>query len=163
MSRARACLQGMAQEETDVTRFCDILIKAKSIYIIGSGTSYHSALLAKHIFTKVAKIRTEPVLSSEFQYVLDFIDKDSVILAISQSGETARYIKFSQASQGSRSKDTFHCQCQNVFLARISESFLTINCGPEVGVAATKKALQGGFSVIYTVIEETIQQVHRNC
>ena len=79
----------MAQEETDVTRFCDILIKAKSIYIIGSGTSYHSALLAKHIFAKLAKIRTEPVLSSEFQYVLDFIDKDSVILAISQSGETA--------------------------------------------------------------------------
>lgn len=104
----------MAQEETDVTRFCDILIKAKSIYIIGSGTSYHSALLAKHIFAKVAKIRTEPVLSSEFQYVLDFIDKDSVILAISQSGN-CRCLKFSQASQGSRSKDTFHCQCQNVF------------------------------------------------
>ena len=49
-------LRGMVQDEEDLKRFCDILLKAKSIYITGSGTSYHSALLAKHIFEKIAKI-----------------------------------------------------------------------------------------------------------
>jgi glucosamine--fructose-6-phosphate aminotransferase (isomerizing) len=146
-------LQGMAQEETDVTRFCDILIKAKSIYIIGSGTSYHSALLAKHIFAKVAKIRTEPVLSSEFQYVLDFIDKDSVILAISQSGETADVLNSVKQAKEVGAKILSIVNVRTSSLARISESFLTINCGPEVGVAATK-SFTGQLSVIYTVIEK---------
>ncbi|MFZ0647023.1 MAG: glutamine--fructose-6-phosphate transaminase (isomerizing), partial [Nitrososphaeraceae archaeon] len=151
--QSKSVLQGMVQEETDVTRFCDILIKAKSIYIIGSGTSYHSALLAKHIFAKVAKIRTEPVLSSEFQYVLDFIDKDSVILAISQSGETADVLNSVKQAKEVGAKILSIVNVRTSSLARISESFLTINCGPEVGVAATK-SFTGQLSVIYTVIEK---------
>ena len=74
----KSVLKGMIQNEEDLTRFCDILFNAKSIYVTGSGTSYHSALLAKHIFAKLAKMRIEPVISSEFQYVLDFIDKDNL-------------------------------------------------------------------------------------
>ena len=53
----KSVLKGMIQNEEDLTRFCDILFNAKSIYVTGSGTSYHSALLAKHIFAKLAKMR----------------------------------------------------------------------------------------------------------
>src|SRR5918994_3352711 len=61
-------LRGMVQDEEDLKRFCDILLKAKSIYITGSGTSYHSLLLAKHIFEKMAKMRNEsrPLFQASF-------------------------------------------------------------------------------------------------
>ena len=69
--------------------FCDILTNAKNVFITGSGTSYHSALIAKHLLSRFVKIRCETIMSSEFQYMLDSVDDKSVIIAISQSGETA--------------------------------------------------------------------------
>ena len=143
----------MIQNEEDLTRFCDILFNAKSIYVTGSGTSYHSALLAKHIFAKLAKMRIEPVISSEFQYVLDFIDKDSVILAISQSGETADVLNSVKHAKEIGTKILSIVNISTSSLARISDSFLTVNCGPEIGVAATK-SFTGQLSVIYTVIDK---------
>ena len=151
--QSKTVLKGMNQEEAELTRFCEVLLKAKSIYIVGSGTSYHSALLAKHFFAKVAKIRTEPVLSSEFQYVLDFIDKGSVILAISQSGETADVLNSVKQAKEAGAKILSIVNVRTSSLARISESCLTINCGPEVGVAATK-SFTAQLAVIYTVIEK---------
>jgi glutamine---fructose-6-phosphate transaminase (isomerizing) len=149
----KSVLKGMIQNEEDLTRFCDILFNAKSIYVTGSGTSYHSALLAKHIFAKLAKMRIEPVISSEFQYVLDFIDKDSVILAISQSGETADVLNSVKRAKELGTKILSIVNISTSSLARISDSFLTVNCGPEIGVAATK-SFTGQLSVIYTVIDK---------
>jgi glutamine---fructose-6-phosphate transaminase (isomerizing) len=149
----KTVLKGMIQNEEDLTRFCDILLNAKSIYITGSGTSYHSALLAKHIFAKLAKMRIEPVISSEFQYVLDFIDKDSVILAISQSGETADVLNSVKHAKQLGTKILSIVNISTSSLARISDSFLTVNCGPEIGVAATK-SFTGQLSVFYTVIDK---------
>ena len=149
----KSVLKGMIQNEEDLTRFCDILFNAKSIYVTGSGTSYHSALLAKHIFAKLAKMRIEPVISSEFQYVLDFIDKDSVILAISQSGETADVLNSVKHAKELGTKILSIVNISTSSLARISDSFLTVNCGPEIGVAATK-SFTGQLSVFYTVIDK---------
>jgi glucosamine--fructose-6-phosphate aminotransferase (isomerizing) len=98
-------------------------------------------------------MRTEPVVSSEFQNVLDFIDKDSVILAISQSGETADVLNSVKLAKESGAKILSIVNISTSSLARISDSFLTVNCGPEVGVAATK-SFTGQLSVIYTIIDK---------
>jgi glucosamine--fructose-6-phosphate aminotransferase (isomerizing) len=98
-------------------------------------------------------MRTEPVVSSEFQNVLDFIDKDSVILAISQSGETADVLNSVKHAKEVGAKILSIVNISTSSLARISDSFLTVNCGPEVGVAATK-SFTGQLSVIYTIIDK---------
>jgi glucosamine--fructose-6-phosphate aminotransferase (isomerizing) len=151
-------LRGMVQDEEDLKRFCDILLKAKSIYITGSGTSYHSALLAKHIFEKMAKMRVETVISSEFQYVLDLVDDNSVILAISQSGETADVLNSVKLAKELGTKILSIVNISTSSLARISDSFLTVNCGPEIGVAATK-SFTGQLSVFYTILDKLSQGV----
>ncbi len=148
----KSILQGMNQNEADLSRFCNILLNAKNIYITGSGTSYHSALLAKHVLAKQAKMRAEPVISSEFQYVLDFIDRDSVVLAISQSGETADVLNSVKYAKQAGAKVLSIVNISTSSLARISDSFLTVNCGPEVGVAATK-SFTGQLSVIYSITD----------
>ena len=62
---------------------------AKNIYITGSGTSYNSALIAKQILSKYVKIKAEPIIASELQFAPETIEENSVLIAISQSGESA--------------------------------------------------------------------------
>ena len=77
------------QDEHKIKAFCDSIVSASNILVTGSGTSYHTSLIVSMMGSRFLKKRFEPVMASEFQYNLDSIDKDTVIIAISQSGETA--------------------------------------------------------------------------
>ena len=96
-------------------------------------------------------MRVETVISSEFQYVLDLIDDNSVILAISQSGETADVLNSVKLAKELGTKILSIVNISTSSLARISDSFLTVNCGPEIGVAATK-SFTGQLSVFYVIL-----------
>lgn len=130
-------VKSMEQDKKNLEKFCDIITGAKNIYITGSGTSYHSALLAKQIFSK-SKIHVETIVSSEFQYSADLLDENSVLLAISQSGETADVIQSVKSAKNMGAKVLSIVNIPTSSLARLSDSFLEVNCGPEIGVAATK-------------------------
>ena len=97
-------------------------------------------------------MRVETVISSEFQYVLDLIDDNSVILAISQSGETSDVLNSVKLAKELGTKILSIVNISTSSLARISDSFLTVNCGPEIGVAATK-SFTGQLSVFYTILD----------
>ncbi len=140
------------QNDERLHSFCDILGNAKNVFITGSGTSYHSALIAKHMFSRFAKIRCETIMSSEFQYMLDSVDDKSVLIAISQSGETADVLQAVKIARQMGSKILSVVNIPTSSLARISDSFLSVNCGPEIGVAATK-SFTGQLSVLYNVVD----------
>ena len=78
------------------------------MYITGSGTSYHSGLLAKHLLAKYAKIKSEVIVSSEFHYISDTLEPNSAIIAISQSGETADVIHPVKKAKEHGAKNTFN-------------------------------------------------------
>jgi glucosamine--fructose-6-phosphate aminotransferase (isomerizing) len=146
-------IEGISDDKEKIGTFCNFLTNAKNIYITGSGTSYHSALILKHIFGKFAKIRSETIMSSEFQYItLDSIDETSVLIAISQSGETADVLQSVKAAKQKGAKILSIVNVPTSSLARISDSFLNVNCGPEIGVAATK-SFTGQLSVLYNVTD----------
>ncbi|MDQ3984317.1 MAG: glutamine--fructose-6-phosphate transaminase (isomerizing) [Thermoproteota archaeon] len=140
------------QNNEKLHSFCDILSNAKNLYITGSGTSYHSALIAKHLFSRFAKIRCETIMSSEFQYMLDAVDDKSVLIAISQSGETADVLQAVKIARQMGSKILSIVNIPTSSVARISDSFLSVNCGPEIGVAATK-SFTGQLSVLYSIVD----------
>lgn len=131
--------------------FCDLVRKASNIYITGSGTSYNSGLLAKHLFSKFAKIKTEVIMSSEFQYFSDSLDSNSVVIALSQSGETADVLHSAKKAKENGAKILSIVNIHTSSLARMSDSFITLNCGPEIGVAATK-SFMGQLMVIYNIV-----------
>ncbi len=140
------------QDPTMMQIFCDVISRAKNLYITGSGTSYNSALIAKHILAKFAKIRVETIMSSEFQYTPEILDKDSALIAISQSGETADVLQSVKVAKAAKAKILSIVNVPTSSLARMSDSFLGINCGPEIGVAATK-SFTGQLAVIYNVAD----------
>jgi glucosamine--fructose-6-phosphate aminotransferase (isomerizing) len=132
--------------------FCNILRNSKTVFLTGSGTSYHCALIAKHILSNFAKIHAETMISSEFQYTLSGIDNTSVLLAFSQSGETADVLQAINAAKRMGAKVLSIVNVPTSSLARISDSFLTIGCGPEIGVAATK-SFTAQLSLTYMIVD----------
>lgn len=136
-----------------IEEFCNILRNSKTVFLTGSGTSYHCALIAKHILSNFAKIHAETMISSEFQYTLSGIDNTSVLLALSQSGETADVLQAVNAAKRMGAKVLSIVNVPTSSLARISDSFLTIECGPEIGVAATK-SFTAQLSLTYMIVDE---------
>lgn len=141
------------QDPLRIRTFCDTMARAKHIYITGSGTSYNSALIAKHVLSKHVKIKTETIMSSEFQYSPDILDEESVLVAISQSGETADILHSVKTAKANKAKILSIVNVPTSSLARMSDTFLETNCGPEIGVAATK-SFTGQLAIIYNVADK---------
>ncbi|HEX5573668.1 MAG TPA: glutamine--fructose-6-phosphate transaminase (isomerizing) [Nitrososphaeraceae archaeon] len=149
--QSQTIVKSMEQDKKNLEKFCDIITGAKNIYITGSGTSYHSALLAKQIFSKL-KIHVETIMSSEFQYSSEMLDENSVLLAISQSGETADVIQSVKSAKNMGVKVLSIVNIPTSSLARLSDSYLEVNCGPEIGVAATK-SFTSQITLLYYVAD----------
>ena len=138
-------------KNNDFQKFCQILKSSSNVYITGSGTSYHSGLLAKYLLTKFAKIKSEVIMASEFHYFADNLESDSTIIAISQSGETADVLHAVKKAKENGSKILSIVNVTTSSLARISDSALYLNCGPEIGVAATK-SFTAQLMILYNIV-----------
>lgn len=137
----------------DLAEFVDVLRGSKKIVITGSGSSYHAALITKQLFSKFCNLQCEAMLSSEFQYGSNILSKNSTLLAISQSGETADVLHAVKLAKASKAKVLSLVNVTTSSLARVSDQFLGINCGPEIGVAATK-SFTAQLSLIYRIASE---------
>ncbi|MDA1125209.1 MAG: glutamine--fructose-6-phosphate transaminase (isomerizing) [Crenarchaeota archaeon] len=130
---------------------------AKNIYITGSGTSYNSALIAKQILLKYVKIKSEPIIASELQFAPEIIEEDSVLIAISQSGESADVLEAVRIAKKNNCKIISIVNLLTSSLTRKGDVVLGINCGPEIGVAATKS-----FTAQLIVLYKIIQKLNEN-
>jgi glucosamine--fructose-6-phosphate aminotransferase (isomerizing) len=99
------------------------------------------------------KKRFEPVMASEFKYSMDSIDNDTIVVAISQSGETADVLSATKLAKGVGAKVLSIVNVPTSSLARTADVSLSINSGPEVGVAATK-SFTGQVSLVYTILDK---------
>lgn len=145
-------VNALAQDDSLMRHFCMLLAGARNIYITGSGTSYHSALIFKHILSRFCKLRAETVMSSESQYALASLDSDCVLLAISQSGETADVLDSVRLARKQGAKVLSIVNVTTSSLARNSDAYLSTNCGPEIGVAATK-SFTAQLALIYGIAD----------
>jgi len=134
----RTVLSASVQEPGKVEEFAGAIRKAKSLYITASGTSYHAGLLMKFRLNREAKIRVDTVVAGELKEHTGFLGKGSVVVAFSQSGETADVMEAVQEAKKSGAKVYSIVNAAGSTLARESDGVLLLNCGPEVGVAATK-------------------------
>ena len=113
-------------------------LNAKRIIITACGTSWHAGLIAMYAIEEFAQIPVEVEYSSEFRYRKPVINRDDVVIAISQSGETADTLA---AIQLAKSKGAFIfsiCNVVGASIPRVSDSGCYTHVGPEIGVASTK-------------------------
>ena len=133
--------------------FYNILKDSQRVYVTGSGTSYHSALVAKYLFPKIAGMSVEPIMSSEMKFFDDCFDEKSTLVAISQSGESADVLNAVEFAKEKKSKVLSIVNTTTSSLVKASDSFIGLNCGYEVGVAATK-SFTSQLTILYRLLEK---------
>jgi len=136
-----------------IEKTADYIKHAKNIYVTGSGTSYNSALIAKQIFSKYVKIKAEPIMSSELQFAPDSIEENSIIIAISQSGESADVLEAVKIGKQANCKIIAIVNLMTSSLAREADVVIGMNCGPEIGVAATK-SFTSQLVILYKIVQK---------
>lgn len=112
--------------------------RLRKIYLIACGTSYYAGLVGKFMIESLARIPVEVEYASEFRYYNPIIDKNTAVLAITQSGETADTLA---AMELARAQGAILWSIVNVYgsqAMRVSDGYIPMQAGPEIGVASTK-------------------------
>ncbi|OGM81026.1 glutamine--fructose-6-phosphate aminotransferase [Candidatus Woesebacteria bacterium RIFOXYB1_FULL_41_13] len=125
---------GAAQAE----EIAEIVRKARGTYLVGCGTASYACLAGSYLFSKLAKRHVNPAIGSEFGYSLDFLNKDSLVIAISQSGETMDILESVKKAKDRGAKILSLVNVQGSSLYRLSDYKMMIGAGQERAVASTK-------------------------
>ena len=110
----------------------------KRIIITACGTSWHSGLIGKYMLEELARVPTEVEYASEFRYRNPIVDEDTLVIAISQSGETADTLAALQEAKRRGARSIGLVNVVGSTIAREVDGGLYLRCGPEIGVASTK-------------------------
>ena len=116
----------------------DFADRINKIFITACGTAFHAGMVGKYLIEKIAKIPVEVDIASEFRYRDPIINKNDVVLVVSQSGETADTLA---AMEEARNKGATLWSVVNVIgsqAMRIADGYISMQSGPEIGVASTK-------------------------
>ncbi len=114
------------------------LKKIKNISVVACGTAYHAGLAGKYILESICAIPTTVDVSSEFRYRNLLVDQDTLIIAISQSGETADTLAGVREARKRKASVLSICNVLGSTLSRESDGVIYTHAGPEIGVASTK-------------------------
>jgi len=138
------CMRGRLNPETGqitfggLLPFMDKFMKARRLIICGCGTSWHSALVGEYVIESLARIPVEVEYASEFRYRNPVLFEDDIVVAISQSGETADTLEAIRIAKAAG------CLCVGIVnvvgssIARATDCGIYLHIGPEIGVASTK-------------------------
>lgn len=147
------CMRGRINADGTIVRFSSIIdfrehiVNARRFIIVACGTSWHAGLIGKSLIENFCRIPVEVAYASEFRYSNPVINEDDVVIAISQSGETADTLA---AIELARSRGAFVYGIVNSVgssIARNTQTGSYIHVGPEIGVASTK-AFTGQVTVL---------------
>ncbi len=115
-----------------------VLKRIRRICLIACGTSYHAALVGKFLIEGLCRIPVEADIGSEFRYRNPILGEDTLLVAISQSGETADTLAALREGKRQGTKTLAICNVVESSLARDSDYVIYTHAGPEIGVASTK-------------------------
>ena len=130
------------QIQLDELHMSDEEIRAiKRISVIACGTAYHAGMVAKYAIEKWAKVPVDVEIASEYRYRNPIIDKDSLVIAISQSGETMDLLMAVRHAKAAGARVLAVCNTNSSTIPRESDAVLYTHAGPEIAVASTKAFL----------------------
>jgi glucosamine--fructose-6-phosphate aminotransferase (isomerizing) len=152
-----------------LANYIDKLAASERIVIVGCGTSWHAGLVAEYLFEELARINVEVEYASEFRYRNPVIKENDIVIAISQSGETADTLAAIELAKSKGATIFGVCNVVGSSIARASHAGAYTHAGPEIGVASTK-AFTAQVSVLTliaiatakrkgTISEETYRQL----
>jgi glucosamine--fructose-6-phosphate aminotransferase (isomerizing) len=141
MEQAQVLGQTACQDGKRFTHIALDILRANQVIITACGSSRYAALVGRYLFSRVGKKFCDVVMASEFGYFADSVDKNTVVIAVSQSGETADVLEGVKAAKDAGAQVISIINRPNSILADLSHQVIYLNCGAEIAVAATKTFL----------------------
>ena len=138
------CMRGRLNAETGhlvlggIQEYADQLLNAERIIMIACGTSWHACLVAEYFFEEFCRIPVEVEYASEFRYRNPVIEKGDIVIAVSQSGETADTLAAIEMAKSKYAIVFGICNVVGSSISRASHEGAYTHAGPEIGVASTK-------------------------
>lgn len=126
------------QKDSNIERLAKEIANAKGTFFIGAGTAYHAGLVGIYLFSEIAKKHVNTAVASEFNYLLDFINEKSLVVALSQSGETVDVIEPLSVVKNKKSTIASLVNSPGSSIFRMSDIKILLNAGIEQAVASTK-------------------------
>jgi glutamine---fructose-6-phosphate transaminase (isomerizing) len=114
------------------------LREVDKVFVVACGTAYHSGLLAKYAIEHWCRLPVEVELASEFRYRDPVLDRDTLVVAVSQSGETMDTLEAVRHARDQKARVLAVCNTNGAQIPRESDAVLYTHAGPEIGVASTK-------------------------
>lgn len=138
MEEPKAIETALKQDRQQLLEIAIDILRARQVVIPACGTSRYAALIGRYLFSKLAGKFCDVVMASEFQYFSESIDRNSLVIAVSQSGETADVMEGVKQARANGAQIFSVVNVVGSSLARMSDRVIYLNCGPEISVAATK-------------------------
>ncbi len=135
-------------ERGNITSLANKIKRAYGSYFIGCGTAYYACLAGSYLFSKIASHHVNPSIGSEFNYCLDFLQKTSLVLALSQSGETIDIVASIKKAKDKGAQTAALTNVLGSTLYRMVDHKMLLNAGPEKCVLATK-SFTAKIAVLY--------------
>ncbi len=136
--QAETISRAILQDAEVVDRIVEEVKRAKGVFFVGCGSSYHACLAGSYLFSKVAGVHVNVVVASEFGHYEHFLTRDTLVFAVSQSGETADTLDAVRAARERGSKVIAITNVVGSSLTREGDESLLMNSGPEICVLSTK-------------------------
>lgn len=136
------------QEDAKLIEAAMEILRAKNVIFVACGTARHASIIGRYALSKVARKFADVVMAHEFQYFMESVNDGTLIIAVSQSGETADVLEGVKEAKRRGAKLISVTNVPTSSLARISDMVFDIHAGPEVAVASTK-AFTGQLVVLY--------------
>ena len=136
--RGRLLSQSELIKMSGIQAYSDKILNANRIIIVACGTSWHAGLIGEYLIEDLARINVEVEYASEFRYRNPILSEKDVVLAISQSGETADTLAAMKLAKERGATVLAICNVVGSSIARLSHSGAYTHAGPEIGVASTK-------------------------
>ncbi len=131
-------LKAIEQPQEELAKIVSLVKASKKILLLGCGSSYHACITGTYFLSSVANMDSRAILASEFQNFECLPDKETLVIAISQSGETADLIDAIKFARGKGAKIASIVNVMDSTIMRISDHVLMMNAGPEICVLSTK-------------------------
>lgn len=141
-----------------IEKLAKVINQAKGTFFIGAGTAYHAGLAGVYLFSKIAKKHVNTAVASEFNYLEDFLTKDSLIITLSQSGETIDVVEPLNRVREKGSKIVAITNSLGSTIYRMADYNVLLNAGPEKAVASTK-AYAAKLSVIIMLVFASVGRI----
>lgn len=128
----------IATSQAELDKACAMIKTARNIYVIACGTALHAGMYGSYIFAKNNGINLRPISAAEFPYFSQFVTKNDLVIAVSQSGETADVLEAVKMAQNSGAKILAFVNVMGSTLMRVADYAIITKAGPEICVLSTK-------------------------